>query len=116
MDIEDQKDKLPTYGFVQDNPSVQTAKIFHKFFDENYVNVLRWPSKSPDINIIENVWSYIKDELYQIKDELTCEEDTWVKARQIWDSIPMTYIRDLYNDLPIRMDELKNMKGGPINH
>ena len=116
MEIEDEEDQFPAHCFIQDNAPAHTAKIIGKFFEENLVNVLKWPSNSPDLNIMENVWSYVKDVLYQIRDELTCAGDTWVRANEIWNNIPMTYIQDLYNDLPIRMKELKDMKGGPLNH
>ena len=84
--------------------------------DENQVNFLKWPSNSPDLNIIENVWAYLQDKLYEVRAELTCPDDTWEKTLEIWRSIPLTYIQDLYQDLPLRIGELKIMKGGPIPH
>jgi len=44
---------------------------------------------SPDINIIENVWSYIKDELYKDSERLNCANDTWEKIVQIWNKSPL---------------------------
>ena len=42
------------------------------------------PPKSPDLNIIENIWSCIQDKLYQIKENLGTSEDTWRYALNFW--------------------------------
>jgi len=116
MEEEGQDDQLPTFSFVHDNCTPHTAKIVKNWRDENQVNFLKWPSNSPDLNIIENVWAYLQDKLYEVRAELTCPDDTWEKTLEIWRSIPLTYIQDLYQDLPLRIGELKIMKGGPIPH
>jgi len=82
--------------------------------NEKGIQSLKGPSNSPDLNIIENLWAYLEDQLYQSKEELTCEDDTWERACQIWYNIPMTLIDILYNDLSNRISKLKKMKGGPL--
>ena len=116
MEEEDSPDQLPSFIFMQDKSSSHTAKIIRRWGDENEVNLMKWPSNSPDLNIIENVWAYVQDRLYDVREQLNSPEDTWQKALEIWTNIPLSYIQDLYNDLPLRMKELKNMKGGPIPH
>ena len=44
------------YYFQQDNAAVHTTKIIQKFYVENGINTLKWPAKSPDINITEDIW------------------------------------------------------------
>lgn len=107
---------LPPFIFMDDNAPAHTAKIVKAWKRENGVVALQWPSKSPDLNIIENVWAYLEDELYQIRDKLTCPDDTWREAVRIWNSIPITYIENLYASLPSRMNEIIFKKGGPINY
>lgn len=116
MEEEVEAEQLPPFCFMQDNSTSHTAKIVQNWGLENDVNFLKWPSNSPDLNIIENIWAYIQDRLYEAKAQLTCPDDTWEKVCEIWDHIPLTYIQDLYEDLPLRMQELKLMKGGPISH
>ena len=115
MEEEDQEDQVPAWAFVQDNASSHTAKIVQDWINENEVNSVVWPANSPDLNIIENVWAYVQDKLYEVQEEIASPDETWQRTQEIWNNIPLTYIENLYLDLPIRIRELKKNKGGPLD-
>ena len=55
--------KYPCSKFQQDNAPCHTSKIVSEFFRSSNLEKIPWPASSPDLNIIENVWSVLKSKL-----------------------------------------------------
>ena len=88
--------------FQQDNAHIHTAKIAKEWFTNKNVTVLQWPAKSPDLNIIENVWGHLSRVLYELESAIF----------RHWATIPKTYIKKLYDSIPSRIFEVINKPGG----
>jgi transposase len=100
------------FVFQQDNAPCHTSKYTKAFFEENNIDVLSWPSQSPDLNPIENLWAYV--EMRLTKKVLKTKAKLIEEITEIWNNIPLSYIRNLYNSIPSRLELVLRNKGGHI--
>jgi len=48
------------WRFQQDNDPKHTSHLAKAFLQENFLEILEWPSNSSDLNLIENFWVIVK--------------------------------------------------------
>ena len=100
---------------VQDNaPAHRSASTIAFLENAGVLYMDDWPPNSADLNIIENLWSILKREIKNIT--IKSKEEIFIKCSQIWDSIPTSTIKKLYDSIPHRLESVRKANGYPINY
>lgn len=98
----------------QDNAPIHKAKMILKFLKDLDQSLLEWPPQSPDLNVIENVWAYIKKKIPC--DVGRTEEATWNAIINAWNTMPTDFLKNLIDSMPRRLAEVMKSKGGNTSY
>jgi transposase len=96
--------------FQQDNDSKHTAKVTKQFFESRSIKVLPWPAMSPDMNPIENLWSYVKRRVSESEPKNLA--DLEVEIKKAWYSIPKEVCQNYAMSFSRRALALCRSRGG----
>ena len=104
-----------TIVFQQDNAGCHTAHKVYEYFEKNDIKYLKWPSHSPDLNIIENIWQIIKRRLNKITNRN--KQSLITSAKMVWNEmINDNLILKLANSMPSRIQAVIDNKGHPTKY
>lgn len=104
---------LPQFGltFQQDNAPIHKTKSIMSFFVDNNIQTLEWPSNSPDLNIIENIWAIIKQKINKKNPPLSSIAQLRNFVNQSWSEIEKMTVKRLYSSIPGRLEACIKSKG-----
>ena len=71
-----------------------------------------WPPSSPDLNPIERVWRYMKEELKKLPYVVTTKAELMREIQRIWDQIDVQKFRYYTERLTCIMEDVIKVKGG----
>lgn len=100
---------MDEYIFQQDGASSHTAKATQNWFQHKEINVLDWPSSSPDLNPIESLWGIMKRKLRDNPQRTV--DGLKENIKEIWHSITTKECQDLINSMPNRVQAVIKTKG-----
>lgn len=96
----------------QDNDPKHTSRLAKKFLQENVPAVMDWPSNSPDLNPIENLWGLVKRNVEKRKPKNLDDLEKFMIEE--WELIPDEVINNLVMSMRARCEEVIKVKGERI--
>ena len=106
--------------FQHDNASVHMAEQNKKYLKrkskEEGFKVLEWPSQSPDLNPIENLWSTLKANLKKRKRIPRTLDEVWAYVLEEWGLLKKDLLQGLADSMQERCEQVIAAHGGPTGH
>ena len=104
--------------FQQDNDPKHTAKINKQYLanleSQGKLTWLEWPSQSPDLNPIENLWAIIERQL--ATRNCYTQAELFDLLREQWESLPTSLLKTLSDSMPHRCQAVIDAKGYPTKY
>ena len=104
-----QQDKDPTHTVA--------GRVIKDFNQErcSCVELLQgWPGNSPDLNLIENVWSWVEAEVNKKACRTFAEFE--VEVQNVFKSVPRNMLDNLWKSIPTRLHEVVRMDGKRVKY
>lgn len=107
--------------FVQDNSSVHTSRIVQEWFRGHpEIELINWPSKSPDLNPIENLWAaMVKDWNANHNEEprIRRPDELHAHCQEVWERFRgRPTCENLVTSMPNRLRSVIEVNGGYIKY
>ena len=107
-------------GFIlqRDNSKVHRARVVGEYLETKDADIIEeelpWPSYSPDLNPIENLWGVLKNNIRKRQPHTT--EDLRNIIEEEWEALDDNYVKNLCLSIHNRIDMCIENEGARINY
>lgn len=100
------------FVLMHDNARPHTANCVREYLEEEDIDVLSHPPRSPDMNPIEHVWDHLKRQLREKSDKPTTLAALKRLVVEEWDKMSQDIVDNLIRGMPRRLEALARVRGG----
>jgi hypothetical protein len=100
----------PSYIFMEDGAKVHKGSARLPRLQHN-IRGFNWPPSSPDLNPIEKVWRWMKEELKKLPYVPTKLEDLKRELQVLWDRVDPRDFRYYTEQLTCKIEDVIEMEG-----
>ncbi|CAF1626693.1 unnamed protein product [Rotaria magnacalcarata] len=100
----------------QGNAPIYREKVNLSWFKSQKINVLPWPSLSPDLNSIENLWGILARMVYAEGKQFRTKEQLKTAILKSWEKINIEQLRTLVESMPERIFEVIKLNGAKTKY
>ena len=100
------------WTFQQDNCSIHVSNKAKSWFNEQGIRVMTWPSRSPDLNPIENLWGILARDVYGGNRQFQSERELLNCVINCWKNIEAKVLEKLVQTMHNRCVAVIENQGG----
>lgn len=104
------------WTFQQDNAPCHASKSTKEWFERKNIRVLDWPSLSPDLNPIENLWGTLSRRVYRNGRQFDTVEELKTAITEEWERLSIPEMQTLISSMPNRIFNVIHGNGKPLNN
>uniref|UniRef100_A0A674EK36 Transposase Tc1-like domain-containing protein n=1 Tax=Salmo trutta TaxID=8032 RepID=A0A674EK36_SALTR len=106
----------PGFLLMQDNARPHVAGVCQQFLQEEGIDAMDWPARSPDLNPIEHIWDIMSRSIHQRHVAPQTVQELADALVQVWEEILQETIRHLISSMPRRCREVIQARGGHTHY
>lgn len=101
---------------MDDNATAHRARIVNAFLDEQGIERMYWPARSPDLNPLEHAWDILQRRIKSRNPQPSTRIELANVLVEEWALIPLADIRTLIRSFPKRIQEVVTARGGHTHY
>jgi hypothetical protein len=102
--------------FQHDNASIHASRLTKEWLKSQEIALMKWPARSPDLNPIENLWSFLARKVYEDSRQYNSIDELETAIQQCWNTIPRSLIEKLILSMGDRCWEVAQAAGGKTKY
>lgn len=98
-------------GFCKNGPSRERSKKAKRKLEAMDIEVMEWPSQSPDLNPIEHLWDHVKRKRRKLNKQYSTKDQLWDDLNMVLRKNYPNFCQKLISSIPQRVKDVISAKG-----